>query len=219
MVCLPSLVGLADRGPAAPPAVAPRPPSQPICVQNTLVPAVACRDGRCCEADDLAALYLIQQIVVPIQPTVATRSSLMFFRPTYRTPSAIIMALTGRSRPRSSDGWEQSERSRESSPGPLGAWPPGGASAPRTHLTLVYNLADMIKWQVDGLQVVCLTVTQFLLLGKENSAARLRRRALRRFVRDPFCFAPLFVRETRSDHQSITMGPTRWHLRPLRPRS
>lgn len=47
---------------------------------------------------------------------------------------------------------------RESSPGPLGAWPPGGASAPRTHLTLVYNLADMIKWQVNGLQVVCLTV-------------------------------------------------------------
>lgn len=87
---------------------------------------------------------------------------------------------------------------RESSPGPLGAWPPGDASAPRTHLTLVYNFADMIKWQVDGLQVVCLTVTQFPAAGhRENSAARLRRRALRRFVRDPFCFAPLVFEQKR----------------------
>lgn len=57
---------------------------------------------------------------------------------------------------------------RESSPGPLGAWPPGDASAPRTHLTLVYNFADMIKWQVDGLQVVCLTVTQFPAAGQRT---------------------------------------------------
>lgn len=35
-----------------------------------------------------------------------------------------------------------------------------GPGAPQTHLTLVDNLADMIKWQADGLQVVCLPVTQ-----------------------------------------------------------
>lgn len=71
---------------------------------------------------------------------------------------------------------EEGERVRQ---GPAGL----GASAPQTHLTLVNNLADMIKWQVDGLQVVCQPVTQ-LVLGK-YAAARLRRRALRR-VLDPF---------------------------------
>lgn len=50
----------------------------------------------------------------------------------------------------------------------------------------------MIKWQVDGLQVVCLTVTQFLLLGRGNSAARLRRQSPPTFLSETLFVLRLF---------------------------
>lgn len=116
--------------------------------------------------------------------------------------------------PRHSGGEEGSARKFARA---LGAWLPWVASAPRTHLTLVYNLADMIKWQVDGLQVVCLTVTQ-LLLGRELRSS-LATSSPPTFCQRPFLFcASLSSSQKGSDHQSM-MGPTRWHLRPLRPRS
>lgn len=83
---------------------------------------------------------------------------------------------------------------RESSPGPLGAWPPGDASAPRTHLTLVYNFADMIKWQVDGLQVVCLTVTQFPAAGQRELRSSLATSSPPTFCQRPFLFCALCLR-------------------------
>lgn len=89
---------------------------------------------------------------------------------------------------------------------------PGGRGA-SAHLTLVNNLADMIKWQVDGLQVVCLPVTQFLLgrALRSSLATSSFRCALDTFSR-------LLRKGPTINHDGVD-ALALWPLRSLRPQS